>query len=165
MEVGQGSALSPVLSALYLSLLLYIFDKWPKNLKIPISILSFVDNRLFIAQNKFLVIPNLNLFCSYHIITSLLEKFGLIIEHGKTEVFYFFRSHGTFDLSLLDLTILGGFIFQPKNIWQYLGFIFDRKLTFQQHANFYTNKLILTIKCMKMLVNSSRGLIPTQKKL
>lgn len=84
---------------------------------------------------------------------------------GKLKFFIFFRSYGTFDLSLLDLTILEGSIFQPKNIWQYLGFIFDRKLTFQQHADFYTNKLILTIKCMKMLVNSSRDLIPTQKKL
>jgi len=46
--VGQGSALPPILSALYLSLLLYIFEKQLKNLKIPVSILSFIDNRLFI---------------------------------------------------------------------------------------------------------------------
>jgi len=47
--VGQGSALSPILLALYLSLIFYILEKQLKNLKIPVSILSFVDNRLFIS--------------------------------------------------------------------------------------------------------------------
>ena len=49
VRVGQRSALSPILSTLYLSPLLYILENWLKNLKIPISILSFVDNGLFIA--------------------------------------------------------------------------------------------------------------------
>ena len=34
---------------------------------------------------------------------------------------------------------------------------------FRQHINFYANKVLSTIKCMKMLGNLSRGLIPTQK--
>jgi len=49
VRVGQGSALSPILSTLYLSPLLYILENRLKNLKIPISILSFVDNGLFIT--------------------------------------------------------------------------------------------------------------------
>ena len=47
--VGQGSALSPILSALYLTPFLYILEKYLKNLKIPISILSFMDDSLIIA--------------------------------------------------------------------------------------------------------------------
>ena len=47
--VGQGSALSPILSTLYLSPLIYILEKRIKNLNLPISILSFVDNGLFIV--------------------------------------------------------------------------------------------------------------------
>ena len=47
--VGQGSALSPILLAFYLSPFLYILENCLKNLKIPISILSFVDDGLFIA--------------------------------------------------------------------------------------------------------------------
>ena len=50
--VGQGSALSPILSALYLSSLLYILEKQLKTLNIPISLLYFVDDGLFISQNK-----------------------------------------------------------------------------------------------------------------
>jgi len=49
IDVGQGSALSSVLSALYLSIILHIFEKRLKNLKILISIISFVDNRLFVS--------------------------------------------------------------------------------------------------------------------
>ena len=52
------------------------------------------------------------------------------MEHGKTEVFYFSRSHGVFDPSPLDLSALGSLILYPRNIWKYLEFIFDRKLFF-----------------------------------
>jgi len=81
------------------------------------------------------------------------------------EVFHFSRSHGLFDPLPLNLTILGGFIFHSKETWHYLGFIFDRKLTFQQYINFYMNKVLSTVKCMKMHRNLSRGLIPIQKQL
>ena len=56
--VGQGSALSPILSSLYLSLFLYILENRLKNLRIPVSILSFVNDGLIIAQNKSFVISN-----------------------------------------------------------------------------------------------------------
>ena len=93
-----------------------------------ISILLFVDDRLFISQNKSLVVLNANLFCSYNVISSLFGKFGLTIEYEKMEVFYFSRSQGMFTSPPLDLTLLGGCILYPKNTWQYLGFIFDQKL-------------------------------------
>jgi len=51
MGVGQESALSPILLALYLSPFLHILEKHLKNLKIPISILLFVDDSLIITQN------------------------------------------------------------------------------------------------------------------
>ena len=50
--VGQDSALSSILSALYLLPFLYILEKYLKNLKIPVSIILFIDNGLFISQNK-----------------------------------------------------------------------------------------------------------------
>ena len=84
--VGQGSALSPILSALYLSPFLYILEKRLKNLKIPISIIYFVDDGLFISQDKSFDISNSCLFCSYYVITNLLDKFSLIVEHLKTHI-------------------------------------------------------------------------------
>ena len=54
ISVRQSSALSLILFAFYISLIFYIFKKRTKNLipNIPVSFLSFVDNNLFILQEK-----------------------------------------------------------------------------------------------------------------
>jgi len=162
--VSQRLALSPILSALYLSPIFYILENCLKNLKIPILLLSFVDNSLLITQHKSISVLNVNLFCSYNVISSLLIRFGLVVEHSKTEMFHFSRLHSVFNPSSLDLTALGGSILLPKTTWQYLGFFFNQKLMFHHRINFYTNKAISTIKCMKMLGNLSRSLVPLQKR-
>ena len=95
--------------------------------------------------------------------TKLLDKFGLIVKHLKTEVFHFNRSHGLFNLPPLDLSSIEDPILIPKNSWKYLGFIFNKKLSFYQHINFYYNRTISTVKCMKILGNLLYGIIPTQK--
>ena len=99
--VGQVSALSSISSALYLSPFLYILEKRLKNLKIPISIISFVDNGLFISQNKSFNISNSHLFCSYNIMTNLLDKFGLVVEHSKLKYFTFLGRKVCLTLPLL----------------------------------------------------------------
>ena len=160
--VGQGSALSSILSALYL---LPVFHSFENHLKIlKISIISFVDNGLFISQNKSILHSNANLFCCYNIILSLLTKCSLIVEHGKTDIFHFSRSHSLFNPPPLNLSPLGGLVLLPKDIWKYLGFIFDCKLNFRNHIDFYANKVISTIKCVKLLGNSSRDINPLQKR-
>ena len=60
-------------------------------------------------------------------------KCSLVVEHGKTDIFHFSRSHGAFNPPPLDLSALGGSILLPKETWRYLGFIFDQKLTFRSH--------------------------------
>jgi len=163
--VGQGSALSLILSALYLSPFLYILEKCLKNLKIPISIISFIDDRLLISQDKSLDVSISHLFCSYNVVTNLLDKFGLVVEHSKTDVFHFSRSHGLFNPPSLNLSPLGSLILSPKSLWKYLGFIFDRKLTFHQNIDFYSNKVLSSVKGMKLLGNSSCSITPIQKHL
>ena len=113
--VGQGSALSPILSALYLSPFLHILEKCLKNLNLKISTLSFVDNGLLITQNKSFQVSNACLFSSYNVASKLLFKFGLLVEHSKTEVFHFSRSHGTFNPSPLNLSSIGGPMLIPKD--------------------------------------------------
>ena len=115
MGVGQGSALSPILSMLYLSPLLYILEKHLKSLNIPVSLISFIDDSLFILQNKSIDISNVQLFCSYNVLLGLLKKFGLSIKHSKTEMFHFNRSHGTFNPPPLDLLPLGGPVLYLKS--------------------------------------------------
>jgi len=50
--VEQGSALSSILSAFYLSPVFYSLEKCLKILKIPISMISSVENGLFVSQGK-----------------------------------------------------------------------------------------------------------------
>ena len=126
--------------------------------------LSFVDDGLIITQNKSILSLNSQLFCSYNVLSNLLTDFNLVIEHGKTEIFHFNRLHGVFNPPSLDLTLLGGLLLRPKDLWKYLGFFFNRKLTFYQHLDYYSNKALSTIKCMKLLGNSSRGISPLQKR-
>ena len=158
--VGQGSVLSPILSALYF---LYILEKCLKHFKIFVFFISFVDDGFFISQSKLLHISNCCLFCSYNVMTILLKKFGLIVEHSKSEVFHLNRSQGSFNPLPLDLSPIGGTILWPKNMWKYLGFIFNRKLSFHQHVDFYSNKAMSTVKCMKILGNSNQSINLIQK--
>jgi len=113
--VEQGSALSPILSALYLLPFIYILENHLKNLKIPIFIIFFGDDGLFISQSKSFDISNSRLFCYFNIFSNLLEKFSLVVEHSKTEIFHFNRSHSPFNPPLLDLSSLGGSILCPNN--------------------------------------------------
>jgi len=115
VEVSQGLAFSPILSTLYLSLVLHIFEKQLKNLKIPISFLSFVNNSLLITQNKSLSISNSFLFCSYQIISSPLKNVSLKLEYSKTKIFHFSHSTGSFNPPSLDLSPLNSPILQQRN--------------------------------------------------
>ena len=134
-----------------------------KNLNLKISILSFIDDGLLLTQSKSLQVSNICIFSSYNITFNLLSKFGLLVKHLKTEIFYFSRVHGVFNPPALDLSSLGGLVLYLKNTWKYLDFIFNRKLLFCYHINFYANKALLMVKCMKILGNLTRGLILYQK--
>ena len=115
--VGQDSALLPIFSALYLSPLFYIFEKCAKNLKIPVSLLSFIDNGFFVSQGKSLEKSYFFLFCNYNIFPSLLDQFRLVIEHGKTEIFHFSRICGPFNSPPLDLSHIKDPVLSSKEIW------------------------------------------------
>ena len=94
---------------------LYFLENRLKNLNIPVSFLSFVDDGLIIAQNRSFIISNSHLYCSYNVLSKLLDSFGLIIEHSKTEIIHFSRSQGLFNSPPLNLSLLGGPILQPKD--------------------------------------------------
>ena len=114
--VGQGLALSPILSVLYLSPFLHILEKYLKNLDLKISILSFVDDGLLIMQSKLFQSSNTRLFSSYNVASKLLSKFSLLVEYSKTEGFYFSRSQGTFNPPPLNLSPIGSPSLIPKDI-------------------------------------------------
>jgi len=137
-----------------------------KNLhkEIPTDILSFVNDGLLISQEKSYSLSNSFLLCSYNIISKILTDAGLVMEHDKTELFHFTRACHPPNPSI-NLSSVGGSVISSKPIWRYLGFYFDRKLNFHYHTHFYAMKCLSTLSAMKMLGNSSRGLLPIQKRL
>ena len=92
IDIRQESAFFLNLSTLYIVPIFHIFKKRPKNLfqNLAVSFLSFVDDGLFISQEKSFERSNIILFCSYNIITSFFDQVKLTVKHGKLEIFYFF---------------------------------------------------------------------------
>jgi len=91
------------------------------------------------------------------------NQFGLTIEQNKLEVFHFSRLTKNYYPSLLNLRLLEGSLLYLKDTWRYLGFFFDKKLSFQHHVHYYANKALFTIKSIKMLGNLNRSLSSTHK--
>jgi len=122
--MGQDFALSPILSVLYIVLLLHLSEQWAQALNLDTSILSYVDDGLLASQGKMYdkTLPELS--HSYSIIADLMGSFGLVMEYNKSEIFYFSRVHNNTNPEL-DLSAIGTPILRPKTYWQYLGFYFD----------------------------------------
>ena len=76
----------------------------------------FVNDRIFVFQEKSYEKLNMNLFCSYSIILFLFKQFGLVIEHNKSEVFHFSRLTKNNNPPLLDLQPLRDPLLYSKNI-------------------------------------------------
>ncbi|PPQ95011.1 hypothetical protein CVT25_000353, partial [Psilocybe cyanescens] len=102
---------------------------------------------------------------AYGVIFELFKKFGLALEHDKSEVFHFDRSHSKDNppVNLGYAPYTSATPLKPKLYWRYLGVYFDRKLTFTEHVRYYSTKALSTVKAMKMLGSSTRGLRPVQK--
>ena len=161
--VGQGSALSPILSALYLAPVLQKFHtERPSD-----QLISYVDDGMIIIQSKTWEENLKKLKSSYAVVFQLTSALGLVLEHDKSEVFHFSRKHGDsnppVDLGYAPYT--GSTPLIPKKIWKYLGFFFDRKLLFKEHTMRYARKAFLATGTMLALGNSVRGLKPKHKRL
>ena len=111
--MGQGSALSPILSALYIAPLIRIFELRAQSLNLSTSILSFVDDGFLISQGKTYntILPEL--YSSYRVVTDLMVSFGLVMEHDKSEIFHFSRAHNNLNPEL-DLSAIGAPTLKPK---------------------------------------------------
>jgi len=126
--VGQGSALSPVLSALYIAPVMKLYHMNPVSLKM--SLLSFVDDGTVAAQSKSLDENIETLEEGISLLLSLFVALGLVLEHSKTEYFIFDRSHSDYSppLDLGYAPYTGDNPLKPNLYWRYHGFYFDCKL-------------------------------------
>jgi hypothetical protein len=144
--VGQGSAMSPVLSALYLTLITRLFRA--SEIGRETNLMTYVDDGTIIAQSREIK-DNLPLLKSaYGWLFRAFTALGLVLEHDKSEGFHFSRSR-VFNPPPIDLgyaPFTGDTPLVPKTTWRYLGFFFDCKLTFREHARFYTTRAFTTVR-------------------
>ena len=87
-----------------------------------------------------------------------MVTFGLVIEHNKSEIFHFSRTHNDLNLEL-DLLAISVPTLKPKIYWRYLGFYFNQCLSFKEHVWYYSTKALSIVKAIGMLGNSFRGLL------
>ena len=161
----QGDCLSPILSALYISVA--IRRVFPETMPPATTrCLFYVDDGVIITASPSLQMNIAVLRLHLLLLLQALSDIGLQVEASKTELIHFFAFELTAARRLavahqphLDFTWrMIQYVVQPTARWRYLGFFFTPTLDFSYHVQFYTNKAFSTIRACSMLGNSVWGI-------
>jgi hypothetical protein len=166
--VGQGSVLSPLLSAISIVPVLYLISSFIPlpSADVWCSLLNFVDDGALILSSDNLRINNILLQSLYPDIARSFKRAGFLLEDDKLELIHFpFKRSLPSSFPGPSLTLSSSHIIHPKPVLRYLGFFFDQKLNFKHHINFYSNRALSTVRAYPMLGNSLRGATPSSKHL
>ena len=154
----QGSPVSPVLSALYTSPLLSI------NSGEDTTLGMYVDDGVIFAQGDDWDTVNALLTARYQVCEEWLRRNNLAIEPEKTELVYFRKpwarqtSPPPDRLYLPDPARSTYYRVSPKATVRYLGFFINHKLDWEPHVTTMCNRARASIKALKVLGNTHRGL-------
>ncbi|KAL1947815.1 hypothetical protein VTO73DRAFT_13539 [Trametes versicolor] len=161
---GQGSALSPVLTNLYIAPALHIL--FPVTTTQSDSALQFyVDDGLWIVST-----PSIDSNCTilrmrYQETKTTLARLGLLVESEKDELMHFVPTRlAASQNPQTPLIFDDNSSLQPSAVWRYLGIRLDSKLNFHAHVSYYAERAVTTVNAMLMLSNSNRGLTPMQRR-
>ncbi|KAF8685346.1 hypothetical protein AX14_004030 [Amanita brunnescens Koide BX004] len=169
----QGDCLSPILSALVLSVAIkHVFPS--ASLPSRTKSLFFVnDGALYTASPS--LTTNVRLLSSTLIrLLTALRCIGLAVEPSKTELMHFFAFQMAASSRSLSIQSQPSLTFEwdgvnhviaPAKVWRYLGFFFTPSLDWSYHVQYYANKGFSSIRVCRMLGNSIRGIGPKQRAL
>ena len=153
----QGSPVSPVLSAIYTSPLLSI------NPTENTTLGMYVDDGVIFAQGDDWDTVNERLTARYQVCEEWLRRNNLAVEPEKTELVYFRKPWSRQALPpdrlyLPDPTRSTYYRVSPKTTVRYLGFLINQKLDWEPHVTTMCNRARASIKALKVLGNTHRGL-------
>ncbi|KAF8703071.1 hypothetical protein AX14_014237 [Amanita brunnescens Koide BX004] len=172
----QGDCISPILSAIYLAAGIRV--ALPLPFPPPnVRSLFFVDDGLLYCTSRSLKQNTERIGRCLERVQSVLATLGLFIDVDKTELIHFpgfNKNKKGRQLTSLPLqpsiTVRSSngersvVTIKPKPCIRYLGFYFDSELNWNAHVTFYFNRAFSTIRALRMLGSSIRGLGTLQKR-
>ncbi|KAF8675654.1 hypothetical protein AX14_005044, partial [Amanita brunnescens Koide BX004] len=171
----QGDCISPILSAIYLAAGLKIAVPLPFP---PPNVRSlfFVDDGLLYCASKKPLQNAQRIERCLDRIQDTLATLGLFVDVEKTDLIHFpgfdlrkssrkLTPPSTTPIHMRNLQNDGQITtIKPKAQIRYLGFFFDSELNWNAHVTFYFNRAFSTIRALRMLGSSIRGLGTLQKR-
>jgi hypothetical protein len=156
----QGLPISPILSSIYTFPLLRQANQWTDS-----RLYMYIDNRNILAWGTSYHLVRTRLVARYAECLAWLERAGLSIDSGKTEAIFYSLTRARPDIhglrpSTITVPTSEG---EPMTIncsdnVRYLGLFIDHKLTWNRHVKIMATRARGTLKSMKLLGNSVKGL-------
>jgi hypothetical protein len=155
----QGSPVSPVLSTIYTSALLYKMREWTNA-----SLGMYIDDGvIFACRHRWEDIKK-SMCEGYATCIDWLTRAGLNAEPEKMELIYFRKRGEKTDLPHhIDLLLHfppdnNSYRVPATNTLRYLGFFFDIRLSWKHHVEVMCNRARASLKALQLLGNSVQGL-------
>ncbi|CAD6961833.1 unnamed protein product, partial [Tilletia laevis] len=162
--IPQGSPVSPILFIIFVSPLLRLFgpqsgDRTLRRLRV----IGFIDDGLIYTSSLDIEQNCQTLAYGYRAATAWAEEVGLTFDPNKRELIHFPPPHvrrPSEPAPLLPVDLPDGEVapVAPGSTVRWLGFHLDSKLSFKRHVELVCAKARKAAQCMRMLVNTVRGL-------
>ena len=162
IDITVGSPISPFLSNIYTFPLLRQANRWTDS-----RLYMYVDDGNILAWGASYQLVHTRLIARYAECLAWLERAGLTIDGGKTEAIFYSLTRARPDIhwhgprpSTITVPSSGG---EPTTIncsdnVRYLGLFIDHKLTWNRYVKIMATRARGTLKSMKLLGNSVKGL-------
>ena len=153
----QGSPVSPVLSIIYTSPLLYKMRTWNKA-----SLGMYIDDGVIFACGREWEHIESTMREGYRDCVEWLSRAGLNVEPDKTELLFFKKRMERTDpprhIHLPNPALHTYYRVKATGTLRYLGFYFDTRLNWSHHVEVVCNRARASLKALQLLGNSVRGL-------